>query len=341
MSLPWFPTCTGAVVAATRRSHWSRASPCPEYVALVELGALHYSGLLEHESLTLLARGWGRGNRWSRRVICGWSAWYDSLDLKTRSPLPAWLVALTDAPVMHSCPSTSRTGSPEESLQVASTDAPVMHRQRTGDAPRARSTLIEEDSEGDIPAPAPWPTTGLKSPLTEADIVAWSAYRRHLSPTKGLTSSRRGKLRARVKAIGLDRWVTYCDWLATSRHERAVYLRDRNDPDTALGKEKAEKYLEYLDEGEGAPAVDPATAAVALLDAEVARYGRGDPPVRGGRVVRPMTDPPGLPGLADALLAALPSVGGWSRWCAADSYERPRLARRLGDEVATLYRGAA
>jgi hypothetical protein len=328
MSLPWHKASTAAILGL--RTTWTTDAPIPEALALVELGALAVSGQLAAKSLTRLSTEWG----WSRRTLtrrirawyrAGWLGWVDAP--KAPISLPEWCPALL------------------ETFQKDTADAaPKVPRMCPESAPRARSTLKEVDSEGDIPAPAPWPTTGLerlKRPLTEADIVAWSAYRRHLSPMKRLTSSRLGKMRARVKAIGLDRWVAYCDWLATSRHERAVYLRDRNDPDTALGKEKSEKYLEYLDDGEGAPAVDPATAAVALLDAEVARYGRGDPPVRGGRVVRPMTDPPGLPGLGACLLAALPSVGGWSRWCAADSYERPRLARRLGDEVATLYRGAA
>lgn len=82
--------------------------------------------------------------------------------------------------------------------------------------------------------------------LTDTDIAAWTAYRKHVGAGDMLTRRRLGQMRARIDDHGLDQFLALSGWLATSKHDRAVYLRKRADPVTALRPENFLNYLELM-----------------------------------------------------------------------------------------------
>jgi hypothetical protein len=212
MSLPYFPACTGSVVSAIRLSCWSKDARCPEYVARVELGALLHQGLLQHETLRRLSRAWCRSQRWTRRVVVAWSAWYLDLDLAVAVDLPEWLTSLSKAEQKHFKSSTSGRGTTEERQGLPSNRAEQKQSKSRAKAPRARSLPKEVEGEGDTP----------HTPQgVEVEVYkAWRVYHPRSAPTPSKLARKHARriveecegvegalILIRWAHVSLDRWA--------------------------------------------------------------------------------------------------------------------------------------
>lgn len=93
--------------------------------------------------------------------------------------------------------------------------------------------------------PAPEPPPALPAPKPSTDYEAlWTALTAW-TPKPGawkLTAERRKHLAARVKDHGEAAVYRVAEWVRTSNHERAVFLRDRGDVATLLRREKFDIY---------------------------------------------------------------------------------------------------
>lgn len=282
MSLPYFPVSTGSVVAEIAQQKWTKTTPCPPSLARAHLGALLYAGQLDHWSMRALSRFWHYGKTRTTTLIVAWRDWYQGLQIATRVDLPQWVLKIgAGQPESQSDPIAEDTANDEDQRDTAG-DGTMRGQQRDNPSPRARSLPkeVDEERDGDTPPtpqgvevePLPFPVFKVDPAEVSADERrAWSSYRRHLGEGDRLTRKRFGSLRARLKEHGVDQIVALGDWLATSQHDRAVYLRQRADPMTALRPDNCVTYLEMMVKGSRAPSgkvspLDMAAGACDLLD---------------------------------------------------------------------------
>lgn len=127
VSLPWFKAPTMDTLDGMLGHEWSKDSPCPAYVAVLELGALQAAGMLDAWSQRRLAARWG----WTKSRV------HRLLIAERTENGPAANQKRTKKPA----PQADRRGSSE----------PEADQQRT--ASRGRVPLGEKEEEENPPTP--------------------------------------------------------------------------------------------------------------------------------------------------------------------------------------------
>ena len=141
---------------------------------------------------------------------------------------------------------------------------------------------------------------------------------------RDLTETRRSRLRARIAEHGADAVARVGRWVATSRHPRAAFLRERGDVDTLLWASKFQSYAEFSLE----PDVDP----------------RALPAFERWRSLAGSTDEP-TPALAAPILSAIAEVGEPDvlrviEWVLTGNDDRAKFLRTKGvTSLAAILRG--
>lgn len=152
----WAPVRARKVVAAVRTERWSRAGPCPEALAEVQLACLLEVEELADWSLSKLSEHWGWSRKKATRVVLGWADWLEAEGPAHRRRYPGWLADLVErhreSADEDPLGDSEGTALVEEDQRPAPAEAPARNRQRTGVAPRARSLLLDRDDLQPQPA---------------------------------------------------------------------------------------------------------------------------------------------------------------------------------------------
>lgn len=141
---------------------------------------------------------------------------------------------------------------------------------------------------------------------------------------RDLTETRRSRLRARIDEHGSDVIARVGRWVATSRHPRAVFLRERGDVDTLLWRSKFQSYAEFSLE----PDVDP----------------RALPAFERWRSLSGASEVDATPALAAPILAAIEEVGEPDvlrviEWVLTGNDDRAKFLRSKGvTSIAAILR---
>lgn len=219
MSLPWFKAPTSGTVAGMLKHSWSKACPCPAYVAALELLALEADGLRDGYSVRDLASRWGwsksRTDRYLRGTLSG------------------------------QCSATKRD-SVQEQYRTVAADAGTLPGQKR-DASRTRSPLVEREREvevenngNQVPTVPSWVPSGKEAGLTREQLHAETLkaqeqlltdYRERMGPRAG-PRSWAGRIKGRgqttrqralcllIAAEGVDGALATWAWYLTERLDK-------------------------------------------------------------------------------------------------------------------------
>lgn len=312
--IPWVRVDTAEIITARTRQQWTKGQPCPRVLALVELSALAWTGLIEKESISSLAVGWAYSRGKVRRLIADWLDQVQGWQGCEPPSLPGWILALKRADTM-------RTGGGQEADRQTGLIPDSSGESRTGDGQeadtsRAGSSLIEEEEKKKIPIPA-WKLTAWE---TLCGSLGKSPKLCRLTPARQRQLSQCAKVAREFSQPGERAEETLIAYLYAIPSSENQWMVTRSPSvETPIKPRKIRSYLEaWKSSGELRPA-DLTAEIAAHLQREIRKHGRSDPPRRrqqdGSWLVCWRFEAPGgvedTPAYDEALNAALRASGGW------------------------------